>query len=134
MSQLQGPERDVSGMASMQLQGLQVRLGPELRAMYPVVVNMGISGGLELSGPADPAKLRLNGVVHLESGEVFPSHSPGTFQPISLPDLLETPSCVPASVVLHASCCKILFHLRVMLTHFAVVSPAASHRSSCARF
>ena len=52
------------------LEKLQVRLGPELRAMYPVVVNLGISGDIQLNGPADPANMRLNGAVALESGEV----------------------------------------------------------------
>lgn len=59
-----------TAVPSLQLQGLQVRLGPELRAMYPVVVNLGISGGVELNGPADPKQLRLNGVIDLDSGEV----------------------------------------------------------------
>ena len=52
------------------LEGLKVRLGPELRAMYPVVVNLGISGDVQLDGPADPNKVRLTGVVSLDSGEV----------------------------------------------------------------
>ena len=59
------------GMPSVQLRGLQVRLGPELRAMYPVVVNLGISGDVELNGAADPSQLRMTGVVNLESGEVI---------------------------------------------------------------
>ena len=58
------------GMPNLQLHGLQVRLGPELRAMYPVVVNMNISGNIEINGPADPKQLRMNGVIDLDSGEV----------------------------------------------------------------
>ena len=57
-------------MPSLQLRGLQVRLGPELRAMYPVVVNLGISGDVEVNGAADPSQLRMTGMVNLESGEV----------------------------------------------------------------
>ena len=55
---------------SLQLKGLQIRLGPELRAMYPVVVNMGISGDVEINGEADPQKMQIKGEVRLESGEV----------------------------------------------------------------
>lgn len=57
-------------MPALQLQGLQVRLGPELRAMFPVVVNMGISGDIEINGPADPQTMTLHGDIKLESGEV----------------------------------------------------------------
>ncbi len=57
---------------SLQLKGLQIRLGPELRAMYPVVVNMGISGDVEINGEADPQKMQIKGEVRLESGEVKP--------------------------------------------------------------
>ena len=55
---------------NLMLENLQVRLGPELRAMYPVVVNLGISGDIQLNGPADPNKMRLTGAVAIESGEV----------------------------------------------------------------
>lgn len=57
------------GVPHLQLHGLQIRLGPELRAMYPVVVNMNISGQIEINGPADPKHLRMNGVIDLDSGE-----------------------------------------------------------------
>lgn len=66
----EGAPQAGGGVPDLQLQGLQLRLGPELRAQYPVVVNMGISGSLELNGPLNPKKLRLAGVVNLESGEV----------------------------------------------------------------
>ena len=55
---------------AVQLQGLQVRLGPELRAMFPVVVNMGISGDIEINGRADPKTMKLTGDIKLDSGEV----------------------------------------------------------------
>ena len=55
---------------SLQLKGLQIRLRPELRAMYPVVVNVGISGDVEINGEADPQKMQIKGEVRLESGEV----------------------------------------------------------------
>ena len=74
-------ESKAQNMPALQLQGLQVRLGPELRAMYPVVVNMGISGDVEINGRADPQSMKLTGDIKLESGEVRCS--------LSFPQLLE---------------------------------------------
>lgn len=51
-----------------------MRLGPELRAMFPVVVNMGMRGDIEINGPADPQLMKLNGEIKLESGEVSRPH------------------------------------------------------------
>ncbi|CAL8466123.1 g5659 [Coccomyxa elongata] len=66
-----------AGEAAMQpvaqavaLKGLKIHLGPELRAMFPVVLNMSISGDIELNGAADPASLKLAGIIHLDGGEV----------------------------------------------------------------
>lgn len=65
-----------AGEAAMQpvaqavaLKGLKIHLGPELRAMFPVVLNMSISGDIELNGAADPASLKLAGIIHLDGGE-----------------------------------------------------------------
>ncbi len=55
---------------SVELKGLKIHLGPELRAMFPVVLNMSISGDIELNGAADPASLKLAGIIHLDGGEV----------------------------------------------------------------
>ena len=53
------------------LTGLKLHLGPELRAMFPVVLNMGIAGDVELSGLlTDPSALRVAGTIHLDGGEV----------------------------------------------------------------
>ena len=52
------------------LEGLKIHLGPELRAMFPVVLNMGISGDIELNGAADPDSLKVAGTIHLDGGEV----------------------------------------------------------------
>lgn len=53
------------------LDGLKLHLGPELRAMFPVVLNMGIAGDVELSGYlTDPSALRVAGTIHLDGGEV----------------------------------------------------------------
>ena len=67
---LQGESSGSAAVPHLMLKGLQIRLGPELRAMYPVVVNMGISGDIEVNGRADISLLRLKGLVYLDSGEV----------------------------------------------------------------
>ena len=54
----------------MGLRGLRISLGPELRAVYPVVLNMGVAGDVELSGAATPGRLRPAGTLHLDGGEV----------------------------------------------------------------
>lgn len=44
-------------------------MGPELRAVFPVVLNVGVSGSLHLSGnPAQPNGLLPSGVIRLEGG------------------------------------------------------------------
>lgn len=57
------------------LNGLKIHLGPELRAMFPVVLNMGISGDIELNGLASPESLKVAGTIHLDGGEVRRSYS-----------------------------------------------------------
>ena len=42
--------------------------------MFPVVVNMGMRGDIEINGPADPQLMKLNGEIKLESGEVSRPH------------------------------------------------------------
>lgn len=52
------------------LRGLSIHLGPELRTMYPFIVNLSLSGDVELNGPADPARVRISGTINLDGGEV----------------------------------------------------------------
>lgn len=59
-----------AGAATVGLRGLRISLGPELRAVYPVVLNMGVAGDVELSGAATPGRLRPAGTLHLDGGEV----------------------------------------------------------------
>ncbi|KAK9804274.1 hypothetical protein WJX72_004315 [[Myrmecia] bisecta] len=54
----------------LSLQGLKLHLGPELRVVYPVVMNFGISGDIEVNGPATPGRMRVAGTIHLDGGEV----------------------------------------------------------------
>ena len=52
------------------LDGLAVQFGPDLRAVYPLVMNFGISGELVASGPAHPETVLITGSLNLPSGEV----------------------------------------------------------------
>ncbi len=71
---LQAGEASLQPMAqALCLNGLKIHLGPELRAMFPVVLNMGISGDIELNGLASPESLKVAGTIHLDGGEARPS-------------------------------------------------------------
>ena len=53
----------------LMLSGLQLELGPELRALFPVVLNVGVQGRLVLNGaPAGPGGVVPSGVLRLENG------------------------------------------------------------------
>ena len=76
---LQAGEASLQPMAqALCLNGLKIHLGPELRAMFPVVLNMGISGDIELNGLASPESLKVAGTIHLDGGEVSCSCSPNS--------------------------------------------------------
>ena len=47
-----------------------LQLGPDMRATIPLVMNFSVTGGLEVSGPAHPDKVRvaLTALVHLAQG------------------------------------------------------------------
>ena len=70
-SAVQASEVAQTALASQAaLSGLRIHLGPELRAVYPVVVNLGLSGDVTLSGPLDPERLSASGTINLDGGEV----------------------------------------------------------------
>ena len=50
--------------------GLRIQLGPELRAVYPFVLNFGINGEVEISGPANATGLRPSGTIQFDSGDI----------------------------------------------------------------
>ncbi|GAX75992.1 hypothetical protein CEUSTIGMA_g3435.t1 [Chlamydomonas eustigma] len=50
------------------LRNLTVRLGPDFKIFFPVVLNMQLGGNISFTGPADPAKLTAAGEVTFESG------------------------------------------------------------------
>ena len=68
---MQASEVAQSAVASQaSLDKLRIHLGPELRAVYPVVVNLGLSGDVELTGPLDPERVSVAGTINLDGGEV----------------------------------------------------------------
>ncbi|CAI6000187.1 unnamed protein product [Closterium sp. NIES-64] len=56
--------------ALVRLRGLQVALGPELRVVYPLILNLATRGDLHLNGFADPRLVRPSGTLFFENGEV----------------------------------------------------------------
>lgn len=52
------------------MRGLKIHLGPELRVVYPLILNFGTSGDLELNGVADPAGVKPKGTLMFENGDV----------------------------------------------------------------
>jgi hypothetical protein len=49
---------------------LRLIVGPELSAVYPFVLNFGVSGEVEINGVADPVLIRPSGVINFERGDI----------------------------------------------------------------
>ncbi|KAG2595296.1 hypothetical protein PVAP13_5KG063400 [Panicum virgatum] len=76
------PEREQSGTEralehgrfkpniDARLNDLKLTLGPELRIVYPLILNFAVSGDLELSGMVHPKYIRPKGILTFENGEV----------------------------------------------------------------
>lgn len=54
----------------IRLSDLKLVLGPELKIVYPLILNFGVSGELELNGLADPKWIKPKGILSFENGEV----------------------------------------------------------------
>lgn len=52
------------------MRDLKLHLGPELRIVYPLILNFAVSGELELSGLADPKLIKPKGTLTFENGDV----------------------------------------------------------------
>ena len=59
-----------AGAQRLALDRLRISLGPDLRATYPLVMNFGVAGELEVSGPAHPEAVAVRGVLRLPGGDV----------------------------------------------------------------
>ncbi|XP_021758082.1 uncharacterized protein LOC110723096 isoform X1 [Chenopodium quinoa] len=54
----------------LQLINLKLVLGPELRIVYPLILNFAVSGEVELNGVAHPKLIKPKGVLTFENGDV----------------------------------------------------------------
>lgn len=54
----------------IQLIDLKLVLGPELRIVYPLILNFAVSGELELNGLAHPKWIQPKGILTFENGDV----------------------------------------------------------------
>lgn len=52
------------------LSDLKLVLGPELKIVYPLILNFAVSGELELNGLAHPKWIKPRGILAFENGEV----------------------------------------------------------------
>lgn len=55
---------------AVHMRDLKLHLGPELRIVYPLILNFAVSGELELSGLADPKLIKPKGTLTFENGDV----------------------------------------------------------------
>eukprot|EP00897_Mesotaenium_endlicherianum_P001207 jgi/Mesen1/1113/ME000123S00282 len=62
----EGPKLPVA----LRLRGLKLLLGPELRLMYPLILNFAAAGELELNGYAEASQVKPRGTLAFENGEV----------------------------------------------------------------
>ncbi|KAL2635099.1 hypothetical protein R1flu_006578 [Riccia fluitans] len=80
VTQIPGPEKkedpkDGRSFGSLppvdiRLRSLKLLLGPELRMVYPLILNFAVSGELELNGYADPLRVKPKGTLTFENGDV----------------------------------------------------------------
>ncbi|WCJ31158.1 embryo defective 2410 [Euphorbia peplus] len=54
----------------IRLSDLKLVLGPELRVIYPLILNFAVSGELELNGLAHPKWIKPKGVLTFENGDI----------------------------------------------------------------
>ncbi|XP_057478726.1 protein TIC236, chloroplastic isoform X1 [Actinidia eriantha] len=54
----------------IRLTDLKLVLGPELRIVYPLILNFAVSGELELNGMAHPKRIKPRGILTFENGDV----------------------------------------------------------------
>lgn len=55
---------------NLMLDSLALQFGPDLRAVYPLVMNFGVAGELVTSGPAHPDSVAVQGVLKLPGGDL----------------------------------------------------------------
>lgn len=63
-------EKIFKPLVDVRLTNLKLTLGPELRIVYPLILNFAVSGELELDGMAHPKYIRPKGILTFENGDV----------------------------------------------------------------
>lgn len=63
-------EVNIKPNLDIRLSDLKLVLGPELRIVYPLILNFAVSGELELNGPAHPKFIKPKGILTFENGDV----------------------------------------------------------------
>ncbi|XP_023763180.1 protein TIC236, chloroplastic [Lactuca sativa] len=70
MGQLNNNNNNSKPKFDIRLTDLKLVLGPELRIVYPLILNFAVSGELELNGVAHPNLLKPKGTLMFENGDV----------------------------------------------------------------
>ena len=61
---------NIKPSVDVRLNDLKLVLGPELRIVYPLILNFAVSGELELNGLAHPKRIKPKGILTFENGDV----------------------------------------------------------------
>ncbi|XVE71601.1 hypothetical protein DITRI_Ditri10aG0164400 [Diplodiscus trichospermus] len=61
---------NIKPSVDVRLSDLKLVLGPELRIVYPLILNFAVSGELELNGLAHPKRIKPKGILTFENGDV----------------------------------------------------------------
>lgn len=61
---------NIKPSVDVRLSDLKLVLGPELRMVYPLILNFAVSGELELNGLAHPKWIKPKGILTFENGDV----------------------------------------------------------------
>ncbi|XP_047319801.1 protein TIC236, chloroplastic [Impatiens glandulifera] len=61
---------DTKPHSDIRLNDLRLVLGPELRIVYPLILNFAVSGELELNGIAHPKMIKPKGILAFENGDI----------------------------------------------------------------
>ncbi|MCO5581692.1 hypothetical protein L7F22_035581 [Adiantum nelumboides] len=63
-------KEQTKSLVAVGLKNLKFVLGPELRVVYPLILNFAVSGELELNGLADPQWIKPRGTLNFENGDI----------------------------------------------------------------
>lgn len=70
LSSIEGKDQKSQPPIAVRLRSLKLQLGPELRMVYPLILNFAVNGELELNGFADSTRVKPKGTLTFENGDV----------------------------------------------------------------